>query len=149
MSYSDKLLGFNEDSFAFCVIAVAVIYEVGIVIDRLASLVIERVLKNKKSFAKRSTLSRIFQMQWKDYAHFQKAERKSENIKNLTREYIFSRNNLTLFFILTIVAVCVNKYVHAMVFCDLAVLFYFSMKKHADKVAQRVDFSTDGLDCKE
>lgn len=149
MSHSDKLLGFNEDSFIFCIIAVAVVYEIGIVIDRLSSLIIEKILKSKKSFETRSFLSRLLQMQWKDYAHFQKAEKNSENIKTLTREYIFSRNNLTLFLILSLVAVAANKYIHTMIFADLALLFYFSMKKHADKIAQRVDFSTDGLDCQE
>ena len=149
MTHSDKLLGFNSDSFVFCIIAVAIVYEIGIVIDRLASLITERILKSKKSFENRSFLSQLLQMQWKDYAHFQKAEKKSENIKTLTREYIFSRNNLTLFVILCGAALGMEKYIHAILFGDLGLLFYFSMKKHADKIAQRVDFSTDGLDCQE
>lgn len=41
MGYTDKLLGFNEDSFVFCIIAIAIVYEIGIVIDRLSSLIIE------------------------------------------------------------------------------------------------------------
>ena len=138
---SDKLVSIKTDSFLFCMIALTVVYEIGIVLDRLGSLVTERVLKNKKPANERGFISNLIQMQWKCYHSFQKAEKHSENIKTLTREYIFSRNNLTLFAILAVVALCVGRFIHAIIFADLVILFYFSMKKHADKVAQRVDYA--------
>ncbi|MDR0726793.1 MAG: hypothetical protein LBF37_01890 [Rickettsiales bacterium] len=111
----------------------------GTVIDRLGSLVVEKLLKNKKE--DRCWLSRMLQMTWKDYGHFQYAEKENDCIKILTREYTYSRNLFTALLILTCLGVaCGNSF-----FCKVTIfgclLFYLSMRKHANKIAQRVDFT--------
>lgn len=133
----------SEASFIIGVMTVAVIYEIGIILDRLSSLITEKLFKNKKPYSKRNLISRILQMQWKDYENYQRAEKiNANNIKTLTREYTYSRNSLTTFLILSLIAVSIGKMYVFYVTFSLSVLFYFSMRKHADKIADRVDFAT-------
>lgn len=131
----------SETSFMFGVFTLAIMYEIGIVIDRLASMVLEKILKSKKPMANRGWFSRTFQITWKDYGHYQAAEKHNDAIKTLSREYNYSRNSLMMLIILGTLAIGVRHWIVAIISLDLAIIFYFSMRKHANKIAMRVDYA--------
>jgi hypothetical protein len=120
--------------------AVVVIYYTGFLIDRFSSLVVEKALKNKNKKKTRNFLSQKIQMNWRHYEDYQKAEKHSSHIKTLSREYTFSRNSMTLFLWLTVLAILKGDWVFCSVTWFVTIFLYFSTKKHADKISQRVDF---------
>ena len=108
------------------VVCFALIYEVGLIINRLSSVLFEEILKKIKL------------IKHDDYGTYKKAEMKNDFLKILSREYAVSRNFMTVFFLLFIVSLIKLDIVFALSFISLTVLFFFSMKKHSSKISALV-----------
>jgi periplasmic divalent cation tolerance protein len=105
----------------------AVWYFVGLVVDRIGSVVIEPLVK------------RLGLVAWVEYELYCKAEQNDKKIESITREYALSRNLLTMFLVLLFaLLVCKNLNWQFYVICMAGSgLFGCSMRKHAGKIADR------------
>jgi hypothetical protein len=104
----------------------ALFYEIGLIINRLASVLFEELLKKIKL------------IKLNDYAIYKKAEKRIGFMKVLSREYAVSRNSMALFFILFTISLVKWKLIFMFIFLLLTVLFFFSMKKHSSKISELV-----------
>jgi hypothetical protein len=109
------------------IIFFGIIYEVGLIINRISSVIIEEFLKKTKLIV------------FRDYALYKKAETKIDFIKILSREYALSRNSMTLFFILCLISIFSSKWIFFLIFLGLTLLFFLSLKKHVKKILILVD----------
>jgi hypothetical protein len=110
--------------FLITVIVFALFYEIGLVINRLASVLFEELLKKIKL------------IKLSDYATYKKAEKRIGFMKVLSREYAVSRNSMALFFILFTISLVKWKLIFMFIFLLLTILFFFSMKKHSLKISE-------------
>jgi hypothetical protein len=85
-------------------------------------------------------------IQWADYDMYYKACKEDSHLNILARDYVLYRNMLTLFLLLIIVscASCLfgllelSKLLKLLaVFVPMSALFYFSIKKHCEKIHKR------------
>jgi len=83
-----NIIEVNE--FLKTAVAIVITYYIGFFIDRIGSLCVEKVLKNKNHPDDRSFVSQKIQMNWRNYDDYQKAEKNGENIKTLARDRIFN-----------------------------------------------------------
>jgi hypothetical protein len=145
-SLMDMVLGYiqsyNISSSLVLFVLLPVSYQVGLIINRLGSL-LEDILKTKKTEKNRGWISRIFQFTWRSYELYQKTEKIEPFVKTLSREYALSRNSLTLFLLLAIVAFAYEEICLASAMIVVSALFYFSMRKHAQKIVARIDLFTN------
>ncbi len=109
------------------IIIFGIIYEIGLIINRISSVIVEEILKKTKLI--------IF----RDYASYKKAETKIDFLKILSREYALSRNSMTLFFILCLISIFSSKWIFFLIFLGLTFLFFLSLKKHVKKILILVD----------
>ncbi len=116
-------------------------YLVGLIINRISSVIVEDIVCTEIPKANRNLLSRIFRIEKRSYTDYQKAEKKDVFIKTLSREYALSRNCATLFLLLAAQASLLHKYHAALACASLVVLFYLSMKKHTKKIVSRIDYN--------
>ncbi len=107
-------------TISFC----AIIYEVGVIINRIGSL-FENLLKLINAIP--------FDNNYKKYN-----EKKKEFpiMETLSREYALSRTSMTLFLIITIIAIIQHLLFFSILLFALTFLFYFSMRKHAGKIVE-------------
>ena len=112
----------------------AVPYEIGLVIDRVGSVALERALKGMKCIPADM-----------DYVLFNKTKEKYPIMNVLSREYALSRTGMVLFFGLLVMALCAAKFVEALIFAAIVVVFFFSCKKHSDKISELIlsELTTD------
>jgi hypothetical protein len=127
-------------SLALCILF-PVSYQIGLIINRFGSLM-EDILKTEVPLKNRGWISRHIQFTWRSYELYQKAEKIDPFIKTLSREYALSRNSLTLFLLLAVVAFTCCKIDVGITMVILSMLFYFSMRKHSGKIISRIDFCT-------
>lgn len=106
----------------------AVIYEIGYIINRIGSIIIEPILKKTRAIPFNN-----------DYKKFNDCSQQYPILRVLSREYALSRTSLTLFFITTILAVLQKRWVLALIFLLVALLFGFSCRKHARKIVDIMD----------
>lgn len=135
--YVFGMLGRINNRAVNIVVVLTLGYEMGLILNWVASLVVEPILINKKPLNKRSWFSRIFQISWKSYADYQKAE--NDKLHMLVREMNVARNHMTLFSVILIMA-CISSH-WCEFFCILPIigLFYCAYKKHAKKIAARIE----------
>ena len=105
----------------------AIAYEIGLVINRVGSVVLERALKGMKCIPMETS-----------YVLFNKTKEKYPIMNVLSREYALSRTGMVLFFSLTVIALCTAKFVEAFVFAGIVIVFFFSCKKHSDKISELI-----------
>ena len=112
----------------------AVAYEIGLVINRVGSVALERALKGMKCIPADM-----------DYVLFNKTKEKYPIMNVLSREYALSRTGMVLFFGLLVMALCAAKFVEALIFAAIVVVFFFSCKKHSDKISELIlsELTTD------
>ncbi len=123
-----KIIAYHELlvqwQFLFSVLLFGVIYEVGVIINRFSSVVIENVCE------KIGLISEIS----KNYTAFNSAKKDNPFLATLSREYAFSRGNFTLWILLAIIFFC-NKYcLEGICSLLLSTLFFFSMRKFDSKI---------------
>ncbi len=105
---------------------IALMHEVGLVINRISSIILEPFLK---------FFNLIY---WADYKKYVKAQRNDNFLIVLSREYALSRNSTTLFFILTMIGLICWNLAYSLVMLFLTVLFLISTSKHSKKIHDRV-----------
>lgn len=106
----------------------AVAYEVGLIINRIGSIIVEPFLK----------ITKLIQFN-NDYCLYNQARDKYTIFPTLTREYAVSRTSIAMFLILSVISAIVKNWVYLAFFGSFVMIFYFSCAKHARKVATLVD----------
>ena len=101
--------------------ALAVVYETGIIINRLGSL-LEEVLKFFNLIPYKS-----------DYKRFNDKKREYPIMTTLSREYASSRNSIILFALISII-VFIKFCWFGFIPLGIMLLFYFSCRKYAKKI---------------
>lgn len=110
-----------EIVFTVCVFAAA--YEVGLIINRIGSVIIEPIFKKVKLIPFND-----------DYKEFNKKKKEFPIMSTLSREYALSRTGVALFGILSAVAYHGDSKFLGRVFVMTAVIYYLSYRKHARKI---------------
>jgi hypothetical protein len=105
-------------TISFC----AVIYEIGFIINRMGSL-LENILKAIRGIPFDN-----------DYKKFNESKKRFPIMEILSREYALSRTSMTLFLLLSIISSIQVKCIFLIFSLVLTVVFYFSMRKHAQKI---------------
>lgn len=101
----------------------AAAYEAGLIVNRLGSVVIEPVLRRLKLIKFND-----------DYVLFNNKKKEHPILGTLSREFALSRTGFTLFLILTLPALLSQFKLLSVAFCAIALLYFFSCKKHAEKI---------------
>lgn len=138
-SYAFNILDHINNQVLDIVVVLTLGYEIGLILNWIASLVVEPILINKKPLNKRCWFSRVFQISWKSYADYQKAENDKLNI--LVREMNVARNHMTLFCIILIMAIITSNWNIVCWTVPIMILFYNAYKKHAKKIVARIENS--------
>jgi len=102
---------------------IAISYEIGLIINRIGSIVIEPFLKITKLIPFEN-----------DYAKFNESKLKYPILSTLSREYALSRTNISLYLLLLILSIASKHWGFSVVFFLLILLFFFSCRKHAKKM---------------
>ena len=105
------------------VCAFAVAYEVGLIINRIGSVVVEPVLKKIKAIPFDD-----------DYVKYNKKKKEFPIMNTLSREFALSRTGIVLFGILTAAAIYGKKIFFIHVFAATAFVYFLSCRKHAGKI---------------
>ena len=101
----------------------AIIYEIGYIINRIGSIVTEPILIKLKAIPFDD-----------DYKKYNDCKKQYPILNVLSREYALARTSLTLFLILDVFALLHKQWILALVFLLIALLFGFSCRKHAKKI---------------
>lgn len=109
-----------------CFLAIA--YEVGLIINRIGSLMLEPIAKKTKAIPFND-----------DYVKFNIKRNKYPIMENLSREYALSRTKVVLFVLLAIISLFSPKRILFIVMILLAILYFFSYKKFAEKIVAIMD----------
>lgn len=118
---------FKETGFEAVIIfcAVAIAYEVGLILNRIGSVLIEPILIKTKLI----TFS-------KDYKKFNIVKKANPIVEILSREYAVARSSIVLFLLLFIMSLIKLKYLVASIFLVIMVIFLLSAIKHSKKIVQ-------------
>ncbi|MDR2410830.1 MAG: hypothetical protein LBE13_22335 [Bacteroidales bacterium] len=130
----------NKVAEAFALLAIA--YLIGLIINRIASTIVENALNTEKPKKLRNWASQLFQIEWRDYKSYQIAEKLDPHIKILSREYALSRNIMTMFLLLVVLSLLNCDLFGTILSVFLSFIFYFSARKHVKKIVSRIDLNT-------
>lgn len=131
--YPDKIISFVfSEAFAqlttisetlILLLIIAIAYEIGLILNRLGSVLLEPLLKKTKlvPFDGR-------------YHIFQEKARNFPIMNILSREYALSRTGIGEFTILSIISVMHGKWELALIFFSIALVYFLSCRKHAGKI---------------
>ena len=119
-----------EIIFVICLLAVA--YEIGLVINRVGSVIIEPVLKKIKLIPFND-----------DYVLFNNKKKEYPIMSTLSREFALSRTSIALFMVLAVIA-AFNKFCPMFISCIMiSLVFYLSCRKHASKIVKLMESGKD------
>ena len=104
-------------------IMIGIIYELGFIINRIGSILIEPIYK-KLHFVKFND----------DYKRFNEAKKDYPILDVLSREYALSRTQISLYLILAILSIIKHQWILLIIFLLLVLLFSISMFKHSKKI---------------
>ena len=107
------------------VCAFAIAYEVGLFINRVGSVIVERFLKWREWIPFND-----------DYVLFNNKKKKYPIMSILSREYALSRTGIALFFALLILALVAHKWPAAIACAIVVLIYYLSCRKHAAKIVE-------------
>ncbi len=110
----------------FSFAALAIVYETGIIINRLGSL-LEEVLKLCKLIPFNN-----------DYKRFNDKKKEYPIMATLSREYASSRNSIVLFALISII-VFIRFCYYGFIPLTIMLLFYFSCRKYAKKICSLME----------
>lgn len=112
----------------------AITYEIGLIINRFGSLVIEYLMK------------KIPLIPFNDnYVLFNDKKKEYPIMDILSREYALSRTGISLFFILSIIALIRCRLILALVFFTVSIIYFFSCRKHASKIVKLMNSNKTGM----
>ena len=103
----------------------AVAYEIGYLVNRLGSVILEELFKKTKLIPHND-----------DYHKYNKVKKEYPVMGILSREYASSRTNVMLFLIIMGVAIIAKKYIFALIALACSIVFFFSCRKHAKKITE-------------
>ena len=106
-----------------CTFAVA--YEVGLIINRTGSVILESLLKWTKLIAFND-----------NYTLFNQKKKEYPIMSTLSREYALSRTRIVLFLLLLIMSALEGKCSLAAICAVITVIYFFSCRKHAGKIVE-------------
>lgn len=109
-----------------CLIASS--YEIGLILNRAGSVIIEPVLIKTK-FLRFS----------ENYSLYAEASKKTPMLNTISREYALSRTSIVEFLVLAIWSTCIGKWLLSVCYLAVAIVFLFSCKKHFAKIATVVE----------
>ena len=101
----------------------AVTYELGLIINRIGSVIFEPLLKKSKLINFNN-----------DYAKFNLAKERFPIMETLSREYALSRTGISLFIILAVIACLSNNYKLLIIFMLITIIYLLSCRKHSKKI---------------
>lgn len=121
-----KLSTVPEIVLLLCLIASS--YEIGLILNRAGSVIIEPVLIKTK-FLRFS----------ENYSLYAEASKKTPMLNIISREYALSRTSIVEFLVLAIWSTCIGKWLLSVCYLAVAIVFLFSRKKHSTKIATVVE----------
>ena len=121
--YFDALSTGPEILIIICVFAIT--YEIGLIINRISSVVFEPVLKKMHIIPFNQ-----------DYKRFNEIKKEYPIIDTLSREYALSRTSLSLFVMLTVIALCGENKILSIPFIILAFVFLLSLRKYGGRIVE-------------
>lgn len=107
------------------VCAFAIAYEVGLIINRAGSVILEEILKRFKLIPFID-----------NYILFNQKKKEYPIISTLSREYALSRTGIVLFFALLVLSFVGSKWIMAIICGIITTIYFFSCKKHASKIVK-------------
>ncbi len=133
LQYSEIIINYaNSETFirltsiseiVLILIIAATAYEIGLILNRVGSVILEPLLKKAKLIP--------FDNQ---YRIFQEKAQKFPIMNTLSREYALSRTGVGEFVILAILSCTRGKYELFWIFICIAIVFLLSCRKHASKI---------------
>lgn len=121
-----KLSTVPEIILLLCLISSS--YEIGLILNRVGSVVIEPVLIKLK-------IIRFSE----NYSVYAGASKKTPMLNTISREYALSRTSVVEFLILSIWSICIGKWLLSVCYLVIATIFLFSCRKHSAKIATVVE----------
>ena len=109
-----------------CVFATA--YEVGLIINRAGSVIIEDFLKWAKLVPFND-----------NYVLFNEKKKEYPVMSTLSREYALSRTGIVLFLVLLILALVAHERSIAFTCAVITIVYYLSCRKHASKIVELME----------
>lgn len=113
------------------VCAFAVAYEVGLIINRFGSVVIEPFLKWTKMIPFND-----------DYVLFNEKKKEYPIMNTLSREYALSRTGVALFLTLLVLSTIALKWILVIACVAVTVVYYLSCRKHSFKIVELMESNT-------
>lgn len=110
------------------VCAFAIAYEVGLIVNRIGSVIIETFLKWTKLIPFNN-----------NYVLFNQKKQQYPIINTLSREYALSRTGIALFLILLILALVAHNRLMILVSSAALIVYYLSCRKHSIKIVSLMD----------
>ena len=110
------------------VCAFATAYEIGLIINRAGSVIVEDFLKWRKWIPFND-----------DYVLFNETKKQYPIMSTLSREYALSRTGIVLFLLLLILAVIDGRWKIGITCALIVVVYYLSCKKHATKIVELME----------
>ena len=105
------------------VCAFAAAYEVGLIINRVGSVIIEPLLKCIKLIPFND-----------NYVLFNEKKKQYPIMNTLSREYALSRTGIVLFLTLFVLSLVASKRPLAIAYAVISVIYYLSCRKHSAKI---------------
>ena len=103
----------------------ATAYELGLIINRFGSVIIEDVFKRLKLIPFNN-----------DYALFNDAKKTYPIMSTLSREYALSRTGIALFLTLLTLSLLAGRWSVGISCFVITIIYYLSCRKHADKIVK-------------
>lgn len=115
-----------EVILTICIFAIA--YEIGLIINRVGSVVIEPFLKKFKLIPFND-----------DYTLFNDKKKEYPIMGTLSREFALSRTSVALFLILSIISILNKCCIVFISYFFISIVFYLSCKKHSSKIVELME----------
>lgn len=110
------------------VFAFAVSYEVGLIVNRFGSVVIEWLLKWAKMIPFND-----------DYVLFNEKKKEYPIMNTLSREYALSRTGIALYFTLFVLSIIEQKWYLVIACGVISLVYYLSCRKHSAKIVKLME----------
>lgn len=123
--YYNRIAAMSESALLLCAISIA--YEIGFVLNRASSVLVEPILKKAQIVPFND-----------DYVLYNRKIKEFSIMNVLSREYALSRTSILLFFALSIIAMTSCKWNLMIVFAVCTLIFILSCRRHASKIVKLV-----------
>ena len=130
--FRDSKSLWSHSEFILSMVFIAGSYELGLVVNRLGSIVLEPILIGV----------RIIPFD-KNYRHYNDLKKQYPILEVLSREYASSRTNVVLFVVLASICFVAGQCIVGVCFLLVSVLFCLSWRKYAGKIVHLMRTSKD------